>query len=220
VRLPWSLGTDLNFNGNHSHNSALPAGFPNGKVILTVGRWDANEAYKGADHLIEIMPELLERFSDVHLVAVGSGTDVPRLKSIAKGRGVSERVHFLSSITNEELSAAYEACDLFALPSRGEGFGLVFLEAMSHAKPVIGGAHGGTTDIIDDGADGYVVEYANLRNLIEKTTQLLRDDVLRAEMGRRGYTKVRNEYTFDRFRSKLEGTLDTLLGTAQKKSTE
>ena len=63
--------------------------------------------------------------------------------SLLASLGVSERTRFLHGLTQDELFACYANCDVFALPSRGEGFGFVFLEAMAHGKPVIGGAHGG-----------------------------------------------------------------------------
>ncbi len=214
VTLPWSLGPE--FTGQiPSPKHPLPPGFPSGKIILTVGRWEAGEAYKGADHLIQALPLLLGEFMDLQLVLVGSGTDVPRLQSIARNLNVDGHVRFLHALTNQELSAAYQACDVFALPSRGEGFGLVFLEAMSHGKPVIGGAHGGATDIIADGADGFLVPYGDVPKLAEKAALLLRDQRLRAAMGAAAFQTVLKQYTFDRFRNSLHAHLQALLAPPQ-----
>lgn len=211
-RLAWSLGPE--FNGSAASASAggsLPEAFPHGRVILTVGRWDAREAYKGMDHLISVMPGLMEMVPDLHLVAVGSGTDVPRLKRLAAESGVTGRIHFLSSLTHEQLAAAYDACAVFALPSRGEGFGLVFLEAMAHGKPVIGGAHGGTPDVIDEGVTGYLVEYGNLAQLSDRLQRLLTDEASRCCMGARALEKVGRDFTFDRFSRNLEQAVGSLL---------
>ena len=103
----------------------------------------AAEKYKGADNLIAALPSVLKAAPDTSLVLVGDGDDRPRLEHLARDLGVSEHAHFLFGLTPEQLFACYANCDIFALPSRGEGFGLVFLEAMAHGKPVIGGAHGG-----------------------------------------------------------------------------
>ena len=109
----------------------LPHGYPDGRVILTVGRWQANERYKGMDTLITALPRLLTRWPELQLLAVGEGDDRAWLEELAEKNGVNRHVHFLSGLSFEELAACYEACEMFALPSRGEGFGLVYLEAMA-----------------------------------------------------------------------------------------
>lgn len=214
VRLPWSLGPEFDPMALPGAAGALPEGFPAGRIILAVGRWDAREAYKGVDHLILALPRLLKIASDVHLVAVGGGTDLPRLERLAQASGVAAHVHFLRSLPQEQLAAAYDACDVFALPSRGEGFGLVFLEAMSHGKPVIGGAHGGTPDIIEDGATGYLVRYGDSSQLAERIEHLLMDEVSRRNMGARAMERVRHDFTFGSFCRNLEDALETLSSAA------
>ena len=211
-RLPWSLGPEFNASSAAPFsNGSLPQGFPRGRVILTVGRWDAREAYKGVDHLILALPRLLETIPELHLVAIGSGTDLPRLQRLAQESQVAARVHFLRSLPQEQLAPAYGACDVFALPSRGEGFGLVFLEAMSHGKPVIGGAHGGTPDLIDDGVTGYLVPYGDLPQLTERLKRLLTDEAARRCMGQHAWERVRRDFTFDCFRRNLEDAIAPLL---------
>jgi glycosyltransferase involved in cell wall biosynthesis len=213
-KLPWSLGPEFDSGASApaAAGALLPSGFPGGRVILTVGRWDAREAYKGVDHLILTLPALLQTVPDLHLVAIGSGTDVPRLQGLARQSGVAERVHFLRSLPQEQLGPAYDACEIFALPSRGEGFGLVFLEAMSHGKPVVGGAHGGTPDVIDDGATGFLVRYGDLAQLTDRLQRLLAEDTLRRSMGARALERARRDFTFDRFSRDLSQALETLSG--------
>ena len=120
----------------------LPQGFPKGSVILTVARWSASERYKGADDLIHATWQLRTAVPDLHLVVVGGGDDLPRLQKLVIDIGAHDRVHFLDSLSREELGACYAHSDVFALPSTGEGFGLVFLEAMSFGKPVVAAAIG------------------------------------------------------------------------------
>jgi glycosyltransferase involved in cell wall biosynthesis len=211
-RLAWSLGPEFDGGaGSGSANGPVSPGFPHGRVILTVGRWDAREAYKGVDHLISVLPQLLASVPDVHLVAIGSGTDLPRLRRLAQESGAGDKIHFLSSLPQEQLAPAYEACEVFALPSRGEGFGLVFLEAMSHGKPVIGGAHGGTPDVIDDGTTGYLVEYGNLAQLRDRLRHLLTDETARRSMGAQALQRVCRDFTFDCFSRNLDEALEPLL---------
>jgi phosphatidylinositol alpha-1,6-mannosyltransferase len=210
-KIEWSLGPEFDPQRPLSIDSLLPAGFPPGRVLLTVGRWDAVEAYKGADHLIAAMPALVDRFSDVQLVAVGEGTDLPRLKSLAAKSGVPGKIHFLPFIAHDQLPNAYDHCAVFAMPSRGEGFGLVFIEAMARAKPVIGGAHGGTPDVIEDGVTGYLVPYGDVAQLVDRLTRLLSDRSLLHQMGANALAKVKRDFTFARFYAELSDLLSELL---------
>jgi phosphatidyl-myo-inositol dimannoside synthase len=210
-RLRWSLGPEFNPSATPCAAGRLPRGFPSGRVILAVGRWDASEAYKGVDHLIMAMPALLADTPELHLVAIGGGTDLPRLERLAQQSGASGHVHFLGQMGPEELSVAYSACELFALPSRGEGFGLVFLEAMSHGKPVIGGAHGGTPDIIEEGISGYLVQHGDVAQLTARLHHLLSDESCRRRMGDHALERVRSNFTYPRFSAELTGLLDSVL---------
>ena len=210
-KLAWSLDPGCDPKPQHSTGSPLPHAFPQGRVILTVGRWDASEAYKGVDHLIAAMPALLRAFSDVHLVAVGEGSDLPRLQSLARESGASQGIHFLPFIAHDQLPNAYGHCTIFAMPSRGEGFGLVFIEAMACGKPVIGGAHGGTPEVIDDGVNGYLVRYGDAGQLVDRLTRLLSDDSLRQSMGAQALAKVQRDFTFARFSAELSAIFNELL---------
>ena len=115
--------------------------------------------------MIAALPRVLQASPDSFLVLVGDGEDRPRLEQLAHELGVSERTRFLHGLTQDELFACYANCDVFALPSRGEGFGFVFLEAMAHGKPVIGGAHGGALDVIEDGVTGWLVPHGDIERL-------------------------------------------------------
>jgi glycosyltransferase involved in cell wall biosynthesis len=88
---------------------------------------------------------------------------------------------------------------MFALPSKGEGFGLVYLEAMACGKPVIGGAHGGAPEVIEDGKTGYLVPHGDAVQLATAIETLLADPALAQEMGRRGKQRVENEFRFSVF---------------------
>jgi phosphatidylinositol alpha-1,6-mannosyltransferase len=178
---------------------ALPADFPPGRVILSVGRWLATERYKGMDTLILAMSRLLLRWPDLQLAIVGSGDDRGWLEHVARDSGVQRHVHFLTGISYGELSACYEAAEIFALPSRGEGFGFVYLEAMAHGKPVIGGAHGGAPEVIQDGVTGYVVQHGDTVQLATSLDALLSNPENARRMGEAGRQRVESEYRFNTF---------------------
>jgi len=205
--LPWALDPDFTATLGSPAVNHLPAGFPPGRVVLTVGRWASNERYKGLDTLIRAVPQLLASIPDLHLVAVGEGDDRPRLETLAREEGAAERVRFLTGLTREELAACYARCDLFALPSAGEGFGLVFLEAMAAGKPVVGGAHGGTPEVIEEGLTGYLVPHGDVERLASALRVLLTDEGLRRRMGERARARVQSSFVFEHFQSRLAGIL-------------
>ncbi len=98
---------------------------------------------------------------------------------------------FLDRSTDSELAACYAAAEVFALPSRGEGFGLVYLEAMARGKPVIGGAHGGAPEVIQDGVTGYVVQHGDTLQLVRRSTRCFRIRNWRRKWERAGENGLR-----------------------------
>lgn len=141
--------------------------------ILTVGRLSSTDTYKGFDTLIEAMPAVRGEYPTARLRIVGTGDDQPRLAALATELGVAGSVDFLGALSDEALRAEYAACDLFALPSRKEGFGLVYLEAMAYGKPCVAARAGGAPEVIND-AVGMLVEYGNIPDLAAAVGELVR----------------------------------------------
>jgi phosphatidylinositol alpha-1,6-mannosyltransferase len=211
-RLPWGLDPDFEARLAAPFTPPPPPGFPTtGRVVLSVGRWDSFERYKGADHLISALPQLRKTAPDAHLVLVGDGDDRPRLEQLAREEGVAEQAHFLSGLSAEQLASCYAHCDVFALPSRGEGFGLVLLEAMAAAKPVIGGAHGGIPDIVEDGVTGLLVPHGNIERLRQALEFMLGNPERAKEMGVRGRDRLTELFSFEQFQLGLNNVLKEVL---------
>jgi glycosyltransferase involved in cell wall biosynthesis len=205
--LPWALDPQFESFVSAGSRPSLPENFPRGRVILTVGRWLAAERYKGMDTLITALPRLLMGWPELQLVLVGTGDDRLWLEDFAEKNGVERHVHFLTGLSYSELAACYSACEVFALPSRGEGFGLVYLEAMACGKPVIGGAHGGAPEIIQDGVTGYLVPHGDPIQLATALHAILTDPVHAKEMGARGKARVEREFRFNVFSKSLKKIL-------------
>ena len=161
--------------------------------------------------MISALPQVLQSLPDTILVLVGDGQDRPRLEQLAQDVGVTAHTRFLHGLTQEELFACYAHCDVFALPSKGEGFGLVYLEAMAHGKPVIGGAHGGALDVIVDGETGLLVPHGDAAKLAAAMQRLLVDPARAAAMGSQGRQRVQTLYTFERFQIALTQALGDVL---------
>jgi glycosyltransferase involved in cell wall biosynthesis len=169
--------------------------------LLCVARQDASERYKG----FEMIFEALARIPDPpvpHLNLVGTGDDQPRLRAIASALGVADRVTFWGVLDDAQLAAAYEDCDVFVMPSKMEGFGIVFLEAMLRGKPCIGGAHGGTPEVIEHGKSGFLVEYGDVDALVRYLLALRADPDLRRRLGERGRELVKSRFSAAAFRER------------------
>ena len=131
-------------------------------VLLSVGRMDARERYKGHDRVITAIARLVAEGHDVVYVVVGEGDDLPRLEALAEQTGVADRVRFMGAVGRETLIDAYRMADLFVMPSTGEGFGIAFLEAMASGSPALGLAVAGACDALADGELGTAVAESEL----------------------------------------------------------
>ena len=176
------------------------------KVLLTVARLSRYDRDKGVETVLRVLPEIVEVIPDVHYVIVGDGDDRPRLEQLTKELGISSNVTFAGAVKGE-LTNYYRMCDVFVMPSRKEGYGIVFVEAMALGKPVVGGRHGGTPDIVIDSQTGYLVEYGDLEILKRRLINLLSDEYLREEMGRKGKERLEKMFTFQKFHAQLNRML-------------
>ncbi len=131
----------------------------NKRVLLTVAKVDSRERYKGHDVMLEVLKELGDGY--VWLV-VSDGDDLPRLRQKAKDLDIIKRIRFAGKVTHERLVDYYNLCDVFVMPSTGEGFGMVFLEAMACGKPVIGGNKDGSVEPLMSGKLGLLIDPDNV----------------------------------------------------------
>jgi phosphatidylinositol alpha-1,6-mannosyltransferase len=138
------------------------------RVLLSVGRMTAQERYKGHDRVIRAMPQLLEIGHDLVYVIVGEGDDRERLQTLADQEGVADRIRFMGALDPATLVDAYRMADLFVMPSTGEGFGIVFLEAMACGTPALGLEVAGTADALADGELGVLTCEANLASTLSR----------------------------------------------------
>lgn len=146
---------------------------PGEKVILTVARLDDTERYKGYDRIIEALPSIHKRCGAVRFIIVGSGDDRPRIAQLAKQKRVEDSVTFAGFVSPEDLVEHYRLADVFAMPSTGEGFGIVFLEAMGCGTPVVAGNRDGSIDAVDGGWLGLTTEPLYVEGIAEAISSVL-----------------------------------------------
>jgi teichuronic acid biosynthesis glycosyltransferase TuaC len=115
---------------------------------------------------------------------IGEGADRDRFAALARNLGISEQVHFLGRRSRAEVADAMRHCTLFVLPSRYEGLGCVYLEAMASGKPVIACRGQGIEEIIDHGKNGWLIPVNGLGELVKALQLLLGDSELRKQIGR------------------------------------
>jgi phosphatidylinositol alpha-1,6-mannosyltransferase len=163
------------------------------KLLLSVSRLDAGQRYKGHDRVIPLIGALTELGHDVVYLVGGIGDDRPRLEALARDQGVADRVRFLGAVPTNELVELYRAVDMYLMPSSGEGFGIVFLEAMACGAPAVGLAVGGARDALCDGELGQAVKEDELLSVIDASLRSERPDRwalsarVRERFGRRAF---------------------------------
>lgn len=172
-------------------------------VLLSVTRLTENDWYKGVDKVLECLPVVLREFPQVTYCVIGEGALKQKYIDYARELGISEHVNFLGYVGEQDLINAYLQAYLFILPSQGEGFGIVYIEAWKHALPVIASNCDAASEIIDDGVDGFLVDPYDRQHLENRVLQLLRDPDLAQRMGWAGQNKVLTQYSNSIFRQTL-----------------
>jgi phosphatidylinositol alpha-1,6-mannosyltransferase len=183
-------------------------------AVLIVGRLWSSERGKGHDALLAALPRVRARVPHAQLWIVGSGDDAPRLESTARERGVAGAVRFLGRVSDAELGSLYRSASVFAMPSRQEGFGLVYAEAMWHGLPCIGSTLDAAGEVIAEGETGLLVPYDAPEPLADALVRLLSDPALAARMGSAGAADARRRFGYARFRDDLLHALDLAAGGA------
>jgi glycosyltransferase involved in cell wall biosynthesis len=148
-------------------------GLAGSRVLMTLARLAERERYKGIDEVLEALPRLVGDHPDLRYLVVGDGPDRERLERKAAALGLGGTVVFAGRISEEEKAAHYRLADAFAMPGRGEGFGIVYLEALACGVPVLGSRVDGSRDALLDGRLGLLVDPADPEAVLSGLKRLL-----------------------------------------------
>lgn len=154
------------FSPGEKHSALLDRYDLAGKtVLLTMARMSASERYKGIDEVIDVLPQIAQSISDVAYLVCGDGDDRERLEQKVRQRGLSGRVVFAGYVSEDEKVAHFRLADAFVMPGRGEGFGIVYLEALACGVPVVASAADASREAVREGLLGDIVDPTDLASV-------------------------------------------------------
>lgn len=174
----------------------------NSSIVLYVGRVDR---YKGVDFLIE---SILHVKKNIKVIIAGDGSWLNKMKLFAQVKGLGRRIKFLGRCKQEVLEKLYKEAAVVVVPSIwDEPFGLVGIEAMAFARPVVAFDVGGISDWLENGETGFLVCCRDAKGFAEKINILLEDKDTALKMGKNGRKKVLTVFNKNRYFSQLEDFL-------------
>lgn len=187
-----------------------PSERSDGPTVLVLGRLEAGQPGKGHAELIDCWGDVIARVPKAKLLIVGQGSGLNALQNLAQNSSAVDWIEFLGFVPDEAIEAVWRRTDIFAMPSRQEGFGIVYTEAMSRGKPILASVHDAGQEVNVDGLTGFNVALDERKHLIERLTRLLLDRQLRENMGRAGYRRWKAHFQYDCFKMRLLDILSTV----------
>lgn len=183
---------------------------PDQPILLTISRLIQSEQYKGYDRILDALPKICQAIPNVHYIIAGKGDDQERIRQIITKLNLQNHVTLAGFVPDKELCDHYNLCDLFAMPSKREGFGIVYLEALACGKPVLGGNKDGAIDALCHGELGILVDPDCVDEIAETIVHILRGEVqhpllYHPQLLRR---KVIETYGFEQFQQTLAAHLE------------
>jgi glycosyltransferase involved in cell wall biosynthesis len=228
---PWAAGQD---------NTVIPLGIPLSLLsqrkaddfatsalsherplrVLCVGRMsksefylgfrDGGDLYKGFKQLILAVGRVADAGHPIRLEIIGDGDARPELESWLASRPESKIVQLLGRVSDERLAQAYRENDVFSLPSEGEGFGLVFAEAMAQGLPCVCVGAGAAPEVVTNEVTGLVARPRDVEDLASKLQRLATDSTLRARLSAAALRRATDFYAYDKFLARIDAALAEL----------
>jgi glycosyltransferase involved in cell wall biosynthesis len=205
--LPGALPLEIADRFRPSRASPTP-------LLLTVTRLDAGERYKGVDLCLQAVAQLRQRLPALRYEIVGEGSDLAHLSALAERLGLTDVVHFRGRVGDEELLEAYRRAWAFVLPSTGEGFGLVVLEAWAAHLPVVVADAAASPELVEDGVSGVLVPPYDSTALAARLEALITSPAsAREALAREGFARLKAHHLPQSFYQRVQARLVVVAGT-------
>jgi len=174
------------------------------RSIVILARLDEGGGYKGHRELIACWPEIVRRVPDARLVIVGDGPGRGTIESLAKASPARDRIELTGLVPERQLHAILARCGALAMPSRGEGFGLAYAEAMRHGVPVIGSVHDAAREVKADRVSGFNVDLDRPGELSGRIVELLAQPALARVLSLGARQRWRDHMRYSRFAERFK----------------
>jgi glycosyltransferase involved in cell wall biosynthesis len=183
----------------------------NKKIILTICRLAKSEKYKGYDKVIQALPKILEQVKDAVYVLIGDGDDLVDVKKLIEELNFKEKVYLLGAIKNDFIPQILNTADIFIMPSKGEGFGIVFIEALACGVPVIAGNKDASKEALLNGELGILVDPDNVDEIAEAIIKVLKGEAPK-HLYDKNYLrqKVIENFSFEVFKNRVKIFLESI----------
>jgi phosphatidylinositol alpha-1,6-mannosyltransferase len=195
-------------------------GLENRRILLTIARLIPR---KGHAMVLQALAKVLPSLPHTTYLIVGKGGEKERLEQLAAELGISHAVRFVGYVPEENLADFYNLCDAFVMMNHEEngdieGFGMVFLEASAAGKAVIGGRSGGTSDSVEHGTTGFLVEPDSVEELVETLRLVLQDTELKNRLGMAGMQRARADFSWETRAAQLRDVSKMIVEQKRAKS--
>jgi glycosyltransferase involved in cell wall biosynthesis len=183
----------------------------NKKIILTICRLVKSEKYKGYDKVIQVLPKILEQVKDAVYVLIGDGDDLVDVKKLIEELNLKEKVYLLGAIKNEFIPQILNTADVFIMPSKGEGFGIVFIEALACGVPVIAGNKDASKEALLNGELGILVDPDNVNEIAGAIVKVLKGEAPK-HLYDKNYLRQKaiENFGFEFFKNRVKMFLESL----------
>ena len=203
---------------NYKHNKVKPDHLlkkfgikPDTNILLTVSRLSSDEQYKGYDTIIKLLPSVIDKIPDIKYIIVGDADkhESSRIANLIEDLGLTSHVVMTGYVPSENLPDYYNLADLFVMPSKGEGFGIVYLEAMASGVPVMAGNRDGSVTPLMKGKLGFLVDPYNFNQISSTIISVLSGDVQNTDLLDPQFlsTNAFKEFGYEKFRARLNDVI-------------